>query len=76
MPTLKESKAFYTMLAKSAVLSFVAAAFAFGSADAFAVSPSAIQSKGSSFTAASCARPVQVSRLLQLVKMLTAPCVV
>ena len=54
------------MMAKSAVLAFVAAVCAFGSADAFSVNSAALQLKGSSFTAASAARPVQVpSSLLQ-----------
>ena len=48
-------------MAKSAVLAFVAAACAFGSADAFGVNSAAVQLRGSSFaSAASAARPAQV----------------
>ena len=47
-------------MAKSAVLAFVAAVCAFGSADAFSVNSAALYLKGSSFTAATAARPVQV----------------
>ena len=47
-------------MAKSAVLAFVAAVCAFGSADAFSVNSAALYLKGSSFTAAA-ARPVQVA---------------
>jgi len=48
-------------MAKSAVLAFVAAVCAFGSADAFSVNSAALYLKGSSFTAAAAARPVQVA---------------
>jgi len=48
-------------MVKSATLAFVAAACAFGSADAFAVSSVALQVKGPSFTSAAAARPVQAS---------------
>ena len=55
------------MVGKSSVIAFVAAACAFGSADAFAVGSGALPLKGSTFTAAAAARPVQVCLTLILV---------
>jgi len=48
------------MMSKSAVLSVVAAACAFGTADAFAATSAALQIKGPSFTSSAAAPPVQV----------------
>jgi len=50
------------MMSKSSVLAFVAAACAFGNAEAFGVNSAALQLKSSTFTAsAAAARPVQAS---------------
>ena len=61
------------MMAKSTVLGFVAAACAFGGADAFGASSAAMPLKTSSFTAAAAARPVQVSAVRHTLVCSRAP---
>ena len=61
------------MMAKSTALAFVAAACAFGGADAFGAGSAAMPLKTSSFTVAAAARPVQVSAVRHMLVCSRAP---